>query len=71
MDVMARAEMAGRDAGLNYVYLGNVLTTDGQNTRCPDCGAVLVERSGFSRPVVRVKEPRCRGCGRMVPLILT
>jgi pyruvate formate lyase activating enzyme len=71
MEAMERAESAGRKAGLNYVYLGNVLTTGGQNTRCPDCGKVLVERSGFSRPTVRVKEPRCPGCGRMVPLVLT
>jgi pyruvate formate lyase activating enzyme len=70
MEAMERAEAAGRKAGLNYVYLGNVLTTGGQNTRCPDCGKVLVERSGFSRPTIRVKEPRCPGCGRTVSLVL-
>lgn len=33
---------------LNYVYLGNLLTDDGQNTYCPDCGQKVIERSGYA-----------------------
>ncbi|KPK65303.1 MAG: radical SAM protein [Planctomycetes bacterium SM23_32] len=64
------AERLGREAGLNYVYLGNVLTEQGQNTRCPGCGRVLLRRSGFARPDVKIEEPRCPNCGRDVPIVL-
>ena len=70
IEAMDRAEKAGRQAGLHYVYLGNVLTPDGQNTRCPGCGCTLVRRSGFARPEVRLTEPRCPDCGRDVPFVL-
>ncbi len=44
---LKRAERAGMEAGLKYVYLGNV--HDGADqTKCHHCGHVLLERSGFS-----------------------
>jgi pyruvate formate lyase activating enzyme len=70
LESMLLAERVGREAGLNYVYLGNVLTEDGQNTRCPGCGRLLIQRVGFARPTVTVKEPRCPDCGREVPIVL-
>jgi len=69
IETMERAHEMGREAGLNYIYLGNVLTPEGQNTRCPECGHVLVRRSGFSRPEVALREPKCPKCGHPVPFI--
>jgi pyruvate formate lyase activating enzyme len=69
-ETMERAEAAGRDAGLNYVYLGNVLTADGQNTRCPSCGRTLVRRRGMGATSVLIDAPRCPGCGRSIAIIL-
>jgi len=70
LETMRTAEQAGREAGLNYVYLGNVPTPEGQTTRCPGCGGVLIRRKGFSRPEIRLTEPRCPQCGRDVPIVL-
>ena len=70
MGSMLLAERLGREAGLHYVYLGNVLTDEGQNTCCPGCGRLLVRRIGFSRPSVRLAEPRCPDCGREVAIVL-
>lgn len=47
MDSLFRAEKAGREAGLEYVYLGNVRGKEDE-TRCHQCGRVLLVRSGFS-----------------------
>lgn len=71
IESMMLAERLGREAGLRYVYLGNVLTEEGQNTRCPGCGEVLVRRTGFGRTSVHISEARCPKCGRDVPLVLT
>ncbi len=70
MATMERAAEYGREAGLNYVYMGNVLTAEGQNTRCPDCGRVLVRRTGFARAGMDLSESRCPKCGREVPIVL-
>ena len=71
LETMQRALELGREAGLHYVYMGNVLTADGQVTRCPDCGRVLVRRAGFSRPEVGLQQPECPGCGRAIPIVVS
>lgn len=44
-----RACIAGKEAGLRYVYPGNLPGAVGnrENTNCPKCGTVLIERHGF------------------------
>jgi pyruvate formate lyase activating enzyme len=70
LDTMARAEEIGRGAGLNYVYLGNVVTEHGQNTRCPRCRHTLVERRGLGRPILDISGPYCSACGHPVRMVL-
>ena len=41
------ARKAALDAGLNYVYIGNVPGHPAQNTYCPSCRAAVIERDGF------------------------
>ncbi|HNS05769.1 MAG TPA: AmmeMemoRadiSam system radical SAM enzyme [Candidatus Saccharicenans sp.] len=55
----------GREAGLNYIYLGNVWG-EGENTICPGCGALLIEREGFTVRKNRIKAGRCPDCGRLI-----
>jgi pyruvate formate lyase activating enzyme len=43
---LRRAHQIGLDAGLHYVYMGNI-AGDGETTVCPGCGRELVSRSGF------------------------
>lgn len=57
-------------ARLPYVYLGNIVLLEGQNTLCPDCGALLVRRRGYGTEVGTVKKNRCPVCGREVDLVL-
>ena len=46
---IVRACEIGREEGLRYCYAGNVPghVSDWENTRCPNCKELLVERSGF------------------------
>lgn len=50
---------------LNHVYLGNVAGFD-NNTYCPDCGALLVERHAYQAFVRTLKAERCGRCGRKI-----
>lgn len=58
-----RALETGRRAGLHHVYAGNIPGHTGQNTLCPQCGAVLITRSGFHVTANRLIDGnRCPDC---------
>lgn len=60
----------GSDAGLKYVYLGNVQTATGSNTLCPQCGTLLIERRGYQIRQ-RIGEGVCPACHAEIPGIWT
>ena len=54
---------------LNYVYVGNLHLPRTTDTECAECGALLVERSGFNaEPSGLNAEGRCNGCGAQAPI---
>jgi len=55
---------------LSYVYLGNLLTDRGQNTECPQCGAILVARRGYDVEVKGLRQDACLRCGRKADIVL-
>lgn len=61
---LEKAYKIARDAGMKYVYIGNVPTADGENTYCPECGETVIKRDGFSVMSDKIKEtrkcPRCK-----------
>jgi pyruvate formate lyase activating enzyme len=60
-ETLRRACEAGRDAGLKYVYEGNV-PGEGEDTFCPVCGERAISRFGFSVRENRIEEGLCPGC---------
>jgi pyruvate formate lyase activating enzyme len=57
---LARAQQIGLEAGIHYVYLGNVAGES--NTACHACGQLLVRRSGYWIGENRVRDGRCPAC---------
>ncbi|MCD6461041.1 AmmeMemoRadiSam system radical SAM enzyme [bacterium] len=56
---------------LNYVYLGNVRTDDvGSDTICPNCGNLLISRSGYTTEIVGLKGGVCADCSQSIPVIM-
>lgn len=56
---------------LDYVYIGNVgQLGNGNNTHCPQCGNLLVERHYFRARVTGIQEGRCTNCGRQADFVL-
>ncbi len=67
---LIRAAEIGQEAGLHYVYAGNLpgSVKNYENTYCPTCSALLVERHGYHIPQVRLtKDGRCSRCGESIP----
>jgi len=54
----------GREAGLRHVYVGNAPELGLEDTRCPGCGLVLVERTGYRCRSALGPGGACPDCGR-------
>jgi pyruvate formate lyase activating enzyme len=55
-----------REAGLKYVYLGNVPGHESESTRCPSCGAVVVRRVGYKVLENSIGDGKCKACGMSI-----
>ncbi len=56
----------GKEAGLKYVYGGNISGSWYENTFCPECNYRLVERTGFSVFNNKLKKDLCPNCGKKI-----
>ena len=63
MEALQKARKAGTNAGLEYVYIGNVPGNDNSATLCPDCKKELVKRFGFEMTNVGLADGMCKYCG--------
>lgn len=66
VETLERAWRIGRNAGLEFVYTGNIPGAIGENTYCPQCGARLIERHGYHTRV-KFGKGQCPKCGREIP----
>jgi pyruvate formate lyase activating enzyme len=57
----------GKEAGLEYVYAGNLAGHESESTVCPNCGGMLIERRLFSMGQNRIDDGKCPDCGEKVP----
>jgi pyruvate formate lyase activating enzyme len=61
---LTRARRIARDAGLHYVYTGNVHDPEGGSTYCPGCGQAVIRRDWYDILDYRVTaDGRCGHCG--------
>lgn len=56
----------GKEAGLHYVYVGNMPGHDGERTLCPACGDVVLNRTGFSTSKKMLTAGSCASCNAPV-----
>jgi len=64
---LERAWAIGREAGLRFVYLGNVLGHPSDNTTCPCCGMLLIERCGLAVLQNNMQDGSCPRCRTAIP----
>ncbi len=66
LDTLIMARKIGIDAGLRYVYTGNVPGEESESTFCYNCGKVLIERWGFLVRKNRIENGTCKFCGSKI-----
>lgn len=64
--VLTQAREIALAAGIKYVYIGNVPGLDAQNTFCPNCHEIIVERKGYSILQKNLKKGACKKCGEKI-----
>jgi len=63
VDFLMKARQEALEIGIHYVYVGNVMGTDAENTYCPNDGKLLIRRTGYSILENNLKEGKCPQCG--------
>ncbi len=67
---LLRAAEIGRDAGLRYIYAGNLpgMVEEWEDTRCPQCAGILIRRYGYLIADYRLTpQGRCPNCSFQIP----
>ena len=64
---LTQAREIGLEEGLEYVYVGNIGETDFENTHCPSCNLLLIDRSILGVADNRIREGACPRCARQIP----
>ena len=69
METMIKAYNIARDSGLHYTYLGNIPPGEYENTVCPRCKNICIERHGFSVNLAGIKNGKCAKCGNSISVV--
>ncbi len=62
VSTLRRARDVGLEAGLRYVYTGNVWGDEGEHTYCPSCGEIAIHRRGFMASTIGISGGKCKHC---------
>jgi pyruvate formate lyase activating enzyme len=71
LETLETARRIGIEAGLKFVYIGNIAAADGQNTVCPNCRTISIRRSGYETHVSAVTlAGKCSNCGADLGIVM-
>ena len=62
LETLTEARKTAMDAGLKFVYIGNI-RHEGESTFCPKCKKLLIERAGYYVKENNVSLGKCKFCG--------
>ncbi len=67
LDTLVRARRIAMDAGIRFVYTGNVHHPPGDTTWCPECGEAVIVRDWYELQAYDVHDGCCGACGARIP----
>jgi pyruvate formate lyase activating enzyme len=69
MEALDASFEIAQEEGLKYIYVGNIPHDARENTYCPDCGGVVIERWGFSIGETNMDGNKCSACGAELDIV--
>jgi len=68
--ILKDAWILAKEEGLQYVFMGNILSDEGGSTVCPQCNTIIIERRGYHTINRNLTiENKCGQCGLKIPII--
>ncbi len=67
LSTLQKAREIALKAGIKFVYIGNVPGGNYENTYCPKCHKLLIERKGYLITQNHIKDGKCEYCGEPIP----
>jgi pyruvate formate lyase activating enzyme len=67
VETLIKARHIALEAGLHFVYIGNVPNTDAENTTCPSCHKTVIVRRGYRILQNDIVAGKCSHCGHVIP----
>jgi len=71
VSTVEKARAVALSSGLEYVYIGNIPGHEGENTFCPKCKKVIIQRTGYMIGETHMKGGKCGYCGKPIPGVWT
>ncbi|NVM19051.1 MAG: AmmeMemoRadiSam system radical SAM enzyme [Candidatus Lokiarchaeota archaeon] len=70
LELLYNAYNISKDVGLKYIYLGNLPTTDYDNTYCPKCSKLVIKRKMLGVKELKLdSNGNCKNCGFPICII--
>lgn len=66
VETLRKAREIGLSEGLKYVYTGNIPGEGGENTYCPNCKNLIIERFGYFISKINIRDSKCTFCGNQI-----
>ena len=66
LSTLTKAREIALDAGIKYVYIGNIPGTEAENTFCPNCNKILMKRRGYMVLSNHIRNGKCEYCNEPI-----
>jgi len=66
VETLEHARKIAMDKGLKYVFIGNLPGNPAENTYCPKCKKLLIERKGYFVAQNNLVDGKCKFCGEKI-----
>ena len=63
---LEKAKKIAENLGFKYVYIGNIFIDKAENTYCPKCKKLLIERCGFDILQNNITKNKCKFCDGLI-----
>lgn len=67
ISTLEKAQRTALEEGLHYVYIGNVPGHEAENTFCPECKKMIIQRIGYQIRKTELKKGHCKFCNHPIP----
>jgi pyruvate formate lyase activating enzyme len=67
VSALEKARDLAHQAGLKYVYIGNLPGHEAESTYCHSCGKSVISRRGYRISEVAMNDGHCGHCGAEIP----